>query len=75
MAQWMTLKLVEALRSRWRRSAGDEAELAFTVKYAAPETIQAFKRKEKTELVSSAVDVWALGVRLLTTHLFWKLSE
>ena len=43
-------------------SSGEESDLAFTIKYAAPETIQAFKRKDETEICGSAVDVWALGV-------------
>lgn len=47
-------------------ATGVETELAFTVKYAAPETIQAFMRKEKNEVADAAVDVWALGVRNFT---------
>lgn len=43
--------------------SGVETDLAFTVKYAAPETIQAFKRGDQTEVGSASVDVWALGVR------------
>ena len=43
--------------------AGEETKLAFTIKYAAPETIKAFKSKEETEIAQSEVDVWALGVR------------
>ena len=42
---------------------GEHAPLAFSLYYAAPETIEAFTRKEATIVADPAVDVWALGVR------------
>jgi hypothetical protein len=48
--------------------AGDEAELSFTVKYAPPETVQAYNAGVKTILADDAADVWALGVRQTAMH-------
>ena len=48
--------------------------MSFTVKYAAPETIQQFQRGEETVTAHPAVDVWAFGVNcfeLLTHHKFY----
>lgn len=42
--------------------SGEEAKTAFTIKYAAPETIQAFAQKAKTVIGDAAMDMWALGV-------------
>ena len=48
--------------------------MSFTVKYAAPETIKAFRRGDETVKVHPAVDVWAFGVicfELLTNQKFY----
>lgn len=46
--------------------AGQLADLAFTVKYAAPETVRAYQAGHHAAIVDPAVDVWAFGVRTST---------
>ena len=41
---------------------GLEAPITCTLAYAAPETINALARGERTVIADAAVDVWALGV-------------
>ena len=51
-------------------AAGEVAPLSLTMAYAAPETVEAYVRGEKTVVADSAVDVWAVGVMAfeLYTH-------
>ena len=51
--------------------------MSFTVKYAAPETIRAFRRGEETVTAHPAVDVWAFGMmcfELLTHQPFYDVG-
>eukprot|EP00892_Ulva_mutabilis_P008637 jgi/Ulvmu1/6145/UM277_0004.1 len=41
---------------------GSVASLVFSIKYAAPELIQALEAGDTTIIVDAAVDVWAIGV-------------
>jgi serine/threonine protein kinase len=43
-------------------SAGSQAALAFSPRYAAPEIVRSFEAQELTIYATSAVDIWALGV-------------
>ena len=43
-------------------SVGVEAPMSYSLAYAAPETIEAAERKDRTVVADPAVDVWALGV-------------
>ena len=43
-------------------SAGEDARLAFSLLYAPPETVHAFRANAHTVPAAAAVDVWALGV-------------
>jgi serine/threonine protein kinase len=45
-----------------RLCAGDEASLSFTLAYAAPEVVAAYKARAHTHVTDPATDVWALGV-------------
>lgn len=55
------------------------APIMYTLSYAAPETVQAIMRGERTTIVDPAIDVWALGVmayELLTcARLFRSTSK
>jgi serine/threonine protein kinase len=42
--------------------AGEHAPMFFTLAYAAPEVILAYEAGQETHYVSTAADVWALGV-------------
>lgn len=44
--------------------AGEEAGLSFSLYYAPPELVIAYKEKRRTILADPSADVWALGVRL-----------
>lgn len=51
--------------------------MSFTMKYAAPETIWAFRRGDKTIAADPAADVWAFGMicfELLTHQQFYGAS-
>ena len=51
--------------------------MAFTVKYAAPETIQGFRSGEESCTADPAVDVWAFGMicfELLTYQKFYGVG-
>lgn len=58
---------------------GTVAPITCTLAYAAPETVQAIERGERTMAATLAVDVWALGVmgyELLTqTRVFQSASR
>jgi serine/threonine protein kinase len=41
---------------------GENTALRFTLAYAAPEVVRAWKRGDKTCLSTAAIDAWALGV-------------
>lgn len=41
---------------------GQHAPLGFTVAYAAPEVIRAYRRGEKSMVADPSIDVWSLGV-------------
>ena len=43
-------------------AAGETAPLAYSLHYAAPETIAAAQRNERSVTASAAVDMWSLGV-------------
>lgn len=48
--------------------------MSFTLKYAAPETVQAFRRGDSTCSADPAADVWAFGMicfELLTHQPFY----
>lgn len=44
---------------------GKPADLSFSVYYAPPEVLRAYKAGEKKILADPSADVWALGVRFL----------
>ena len=41
---------------------GSSARMGFSVLYAAPEVIQAFRNGQKTIVAQGALDAWALGI-------------
>jgi serine/threonine protein kinase len=41
---------------------GTTARLGFSIAYAAPEVIAAFRNHQRTMYISGAIDAWALGV-------------
>lgn len=43
-------------------AAGSTASLMFSLKYAAPEVVQALQAGNKTVIADAAVDIWAIGV-------------
>ena len=42
--------------------AGEPLSAAFTVKYAAPETVRACKSGDESATVHPAADVWSFGI-------------
>lgn len=56
------------------RCAGSKVPVSFTLKYAAPETVQAFLRGRETVVADTAVDVFAFGImcfELLTRRQYY----
>jgi serine/threonine protein kinase len=45
------------------RPADSESEICFSLTYAPPEVIKAYRAGQGSIMVSKATDVWALGVR------------
>ena len=45
-----------------KKGAGEQTPLAFSLAYAAPETIEAYTAGEKQVIAYPTVDVWAVGV-------------
>ena len=66
-----------ALSNSQHECAGEVADMSFTVKYAAPETIRAFRRGAETVKAHPSVDVWAFGMicfELLTHKPFYDIG-
>ena len=58
--QWVLIDFASAA------PIGEEKSLSFSLQFAAPEIAAAIVEKKRTVVVSSAVDVWALGIMAWT---------
>lgn len=54
---------------------GDRARLSFSLAYAAPEVIQAWKAGATDIVADASVDIWALGVCLKTSTVYTTLAR